>query len=100
MERYSGLGNLDQASQNLWVGNMKLTFFCTPKLVFNCRIEQNRNKTQFLTKVLECQFLTAHQTKYLQIFCVTETVLLLFVETNSQHKHIFIRSNKQQHPTP
>ena len=100
MENYSGLENWDQASQKPWIGNMTLTLFCTSKWVLNCLLEKTHNRIQCLTKVLELQFLESHQTKCLQIIYVTETVLLTFVDTNIQQKHIFLRINKQKHPTP
>ena len=70
------------------------------KLVLNCGLEKNNNKTQCLTKFLICQFLRAHQMKYLQTICATIIFFVSFEDTNSQHKHIFLRINKQQHPKP
>ena len=79
---------------------MTITCLYMSKLVLNFLIKQNHNKTQCLTKFWECQFLKACQTKCLQILFNKEAVFLIFVDTNSQHKYICLRRNKQQHPIP
>ena len=93
-----GFYNCLQALQNLWIGNMTLTCFFRSKLVLNFLLEKQYNKTQCLTKFMGCQFLTAHEKKCIQILCVKETLFSLFADTNSQHKHIFLITNKQRHP--
>ena len=75
-------------SQNLWMGNMTLTWFFTSNLMLNFRIEKNHNKTQRLIRFVVCQLLRARQTKYLEN-CVITTILVIFEDLNNQHKHIF-----------
>ena len=55
---------------------------------------KTHSKTQYLIKLWECQFQKDHYTKCLQTICVIDAVYVLFIDRNSQHKHIFLRINK------
>ena len=89
------IDNLNQVPQNLWIGNMTLTFFCASKVVLNFRLEQNHNNTQYLTKFLAFQFPRAYKKISSNNLCDKE--FFLFEDSDIQHKDIFLRGNKQQH---
>ena len=95
-EHSSVLDKIVRVSQNLWIFNMTLTFFCTSISVLNFCLEQNYNKTQSLIKFLVCQLLRAHQMKYLEKFCVMKKNLVIFEDSNNQHALIFKWINRQQ----
>ena len=92
-----GLGTF-HLSQNILIGNMTLICLCISISVLDFCLEHNHNTTQYLIKFLVCQFLRAHQTRYLQIFFVITTILILFKYKNIQHTLICQLRNIQQHP--
>ena len=97
---YSDLENHVKVSWNLWVGNMTLTCSYTSKLLLECILRKNNNRTQCSTIFQWCQFLKAFHINCLQSICATETVSFHCIDTNSQYKYTCIIYNKQKLPIP